>query len=111
MQPKEGEIVVKKHHYNAFYNTDLNIILQAAEIDTVAITGVCTDVSCLYTAREAFYLNYKTLVIEDLNGTRAWPDFGYGTVTCREQHLAAINSLAATGAQIMSSEEFCSSIE
>lgn len=104
--PEEQEIQIKKQYYNAFYQTELNVILQAMEADTVVITGVCTDVSCFYTAREAFYRNYRVAVLEDLTGTRAWPDFGYGAVTDREQHLAAVNNLAVTSAQIMSSGEF-----
>ena len=104
--PSESDIIIKKQHYDAFHQTDLAVVLQASQIDTIAIAGVCTDVSCLYTARGAFYRNYKIIVLEDLTGTKAWPGLGYGSVSEREQHLAAINNLSATNAQVMDSKEF-----
>ena len=55
--PSESDIIIKKQHYDAFHQTDLAVVLQASQIDTIAIAGVCTDVSCLYTARGAFYLS------------------------------------------------------
>ena len=110
-KPEEKDIVIQKQHYNAFYNTDLLSFLRSDNTDTVVITGVCTDVSCFYTAREAFNQNYKVILIEDLCGTTAWPDFGYGAVTAKEQHLAAINNLAATSAQVMSSQNFYNSVK
>lgn len=37
--PQEGELVIKKHRYSAFYNTDLETQLRNRGIDTLIITG------------------------------------------------------------------------
>ena len=106
--PKEGEIVLKKHHYSSFFNTDLDVILRANGVDTIVITGVNTDICCHGTATDAFFRSYKVIVLEDLNGTPGWEDCGLGNISPDEQHLAFINCLAATTAHVMSSDEFLS---
>jgi ureidoacrylate peracid hydrolase len=49
--PQEGEIVIKKHRYSAFYGTDLEIVLRNLGVRTVVITGVTTENCCHATAR------------------------------------------------------------
>ena len=40
--PRDGEIVITKHRFSAFYGTDLEIILRGLGVTTVVITGVTT---------------------------------------------------------------------
>lgn len=107
---RAGEIILKKHHYSAFYNTDLDVILRANNIDTLIITGVCTDVCCFATSRDAFFREYKVIFAEDLTGSPGWPDCGVGEVSPEETHLSFINNLAATTAQVMSGSAILNSI-
>lgn len=108
--PKDGEIVLGKHWYSSFNNTDLDVILKANHIKTLVITGVCTDCCCFRTARDAFFRDYRVVMLEDFNASPGWPDCGEGEVDPDTVHLSFVNTLAATTGQVMSSEEFLSRI-
>tara|TARA_X000000368_G_C23022346_1_gene708573 strand:- start:699 stop:1373 length:675 start_codon:yes stop_codon:yes gene_type:complete len=41
------------------------------KIDTLIITGTLSNVCCESTTRDAMFLNYKTIFVEDANGTRS----------------------------------------
>ncbi|SHH87674.1 ureidoacrylate peracid hydrolase [Sporobacter termitidis DSM 10068] len=70
--PLMDEQVVFKHRYDAFYNTNLELILKNVRglsgVDTVIITGTVTNVCCESTARGAFMRDYKVVFVSDANG-------------------------------------------
>ena len=104
--PKEDEIVIKKHRYSAFVGTDLELILRSCHIETVAITGVCTEICCLSTARDAMFNGYDVAFLSDLTGTLEYPDLGLGKVSAEEMHRVTLMNIAMTTAQVLSSDEF-----
>lgn len=63
--PAPGEIVVHKHKYSGFINTRLDSVLRAKKIETLLIAGVSTNVCVESTARDAFMLDYRVLLLED----------------------------------------------
>jgi ureidoacrylate peracid hydrolase len=65
VEPKANEPVVTKHRYNAFLNTDLDMILQAMRIRTAAVIGVTTNVCVESTARECCMRNYYGVMLSD----------------------------------------------
>lgn len=64
-----GEPVVPKHTFGGFYGTDLDDRLKSAGVDTVILTGVCTDICIQHTAGDAFFRGYRVMVPRD--GTAA----------------------------------------
>lgn len=65
VRPQEGDLVVTKHRYSAFHNTNVDTILGTNHIRTVVVTGVSTDV-CVETAvRDGFNRDYHVFVAED----------------------------------------------
>ncbi|RYM05083.1 cysteine hydrolase [Sporolactobacillus sp. THM7-7] len=56
-----GVIFVPKPEYDAFIGTNLDQILQAYHIDTVHLTGVCTDICDFLTAYGAYSRGYRTI--------------------------------------------------
>lgn len=70
VRPAPGDPIVTKHRYSAFYNTDLDTILRANGVRTVALTGVSTNVCVETTAREAFVRDYYVVLVGD--GTAAY---------------------------------------
>jgi ureidoacrylate peracid hydrolase len=70
VRPLPGDPIVTKHRYNAFHNTDLEMMLRARAIRTVVATGVATDVCVGSTAREAFMRDYYSIMVAD--GTATW---------------------------------------
>lgn len=81
VRPLPGDPIVTKHRYNAFHNTDLDIMLRARAIRTVVATGVATDVCVGSTAREAFMRDYYAIMVAD--GTATW--------TQQDQDAALLN--------------------
>jgi nicotinamidase-related amidase len=63
------DTVVTKHRVNAFYETVLEALLSANDVETVLICGVSTNMTVLTTAFEAHDRDYQFIVIEDACGT------------------------------------------
>ena len=63
--PQEGEPVIVKHRVNAFFGTDLDMILRAQGIDTLIMMGHATSGVILSTVRYGADADYKIVVVED----------------------------------------------
>jgi ureidoacrylate peracid hydrolase len=94
IQP-EDEITIKRR-FSALIqgSSDLGERLATAGIDTLIITGTATNVCCESTARDAFMLNYRTLMVSDANAT-----------TSDEAHNASLNALFNRFADVLSTDE------
>jgi nicotinamidase-related amidase len=57
--------VVVKHRVNAFFGTDLEMILRAHDIDTLVLLGHATSGVILSTVRYAADADYRLVVVED----------------------------------------------
>lgn len=72
LAPRPGEIVIRKHRYDAFHNTRLDSVLRSVSglngVDTVIITGTLTEVCCESTARSAFMRDYRVAFASDATG-------------------------------------------
>ena len=64
VQPLPHEPVVVKHRVNAFFGTDLEMILRAHDIDTLVLLGHATSGVIVSTVRYAADADYR-LVVED----------------------------------------------
>jgi len=64
-KPAPQDIVVKKFRYSGFYGTQLENLLRAMKRDTIAITGVATNVCCDSTARDGAMRDFKVLFLSD----------------------------------------------
>jgi ureidoacrylate peracid hydrolase len=65
LSPEPDDLVVSKHRYSGFYETDLDRLLRAAGIDTLIFTGATTSVCVESTLRDAFYRDYRCLLLND----------------------------------------------
>jgi ureidoacrylate peracid hydrolase len=68
LAPLEGEYVVDKQRYSAFYETNLDLILRSLGTTMVVVTGVTTNICVESTVRDAMFRDYKVTVIEDCTG-------------------------------------------
>ncbi len=109
--PKEGDIVLRKNRYSSFYGTRLDSILRTSGIDTVTITGVCTEACCFSTARDAGAMCYDVAFLSDLTGTVDYPDLGFGPMTALQMHHAMLTNIALTTADVMTSDDFLSRLK
>ena len=65
VKPADNEPVIGKHRVNAFYGTDLSIVLGANHIHTLILLGYATSGVVLSTTRYAADADYRVIVVED----------------------------------------------
>jgi ureidoacrylate peracid hydrolase len=68
IQPREGDIVITKHRYNAFLGTNLDLILRSRGIRSLLISGVGTNVCVESTLRDGYMRDYYIVLLEDCVG-------------------------------------------
>jgi biuret amidohydrolase len=74
LAPIAGEIVLDKPGKGAFYATDLELLLRNAQITSLIVTGVTTEVCVHTTVREANDRGFECLVLSDCVGSY-FPEF------------------------------------
>jgi ureidoacrylate peracid hydrolase len=82
--PQPDEPVVIKHRFDAFVDTELDIILRAAGIKTVIMSGTATHACVDSTARNAYFRDYYVVFGEDLVGG-ATPEVHRATMATMNQ--------------------------
>ena len=65
LAPLEDDIVVSKHRFSGFFETDLDEILRERGITSLIFTGCTTSVCVESTLRDAFFRDYHCLLLED----------------------------------------------
>ena len=71
LTPQPGDVIIRKHRYDAFHNTNLEVVLHTVgrrRIDTVVIIGTLTEVCCDSTARGAYMRDYRVAFVGDATG-------------------------------------------
>jgi nicotinamidase/pyrazinamidase len=58
-------IIVEKHTFSPFYETDLEVLLASSGVTAVAVAGVCTDICVLFTVEELRNRGYTVSVEAD----------------------------------------------
>ncbi|MBU2956103.1 isochorismatase family protein [Paracoccus sp. 1_MG-2023] len=65
LQPQEGDLLVPKPRYSAFFNTWLDSALRSRGIRNLVFTGIATNVCVESTLRDGFHLEYHCLMLDD----------------------------------------------
>lgn len=65
LKPREGDYVVEKRRYSAFFATDLDLLLRELNVDTLILTGLVTNVCVQHTAADAYFRGYRLVVVSD----------------------------------------------
>ena len=63
--PKEGDIVITKRQWGAFYGTELDLQLRRRGIRTIVLGGIATNFGVESTARDAYERGYAQVFAED----------------------------------------------
>ncbi len=61
-----GDIVIVKHHWGAFYGTELDLQLRRRGIQRIVLGGIATNFGVESTARQAWERDYGVVVTEDV---------------------------------------------
>ena len=89
------DYVIKKRRYSAFFGTDLDLVLREHRIEYVAITGTKTNCCVRSTVQDAYFNDYRTIVLSDCVGTNS--------KEVNDLHLSEIDKYFGT---VMMSKEF-----
>ncbi len=65
LAPRQGDLVVPKHRYSGFFETNLDSILRSRDIRHIIVTGCTTSVCVESTVRDAMFRDYHCVVLED----------------------------------------------
>jgi ureidoacrylate peracid hydrolase len=65
LAPHSGDVVIAKHRYSGFFQTDLDDVLRSRGITSLIFTGCTTSVCVESTLRDAFYRDYQCLLLTD----------------------------------------------
>jgi len=63
--PRDGDIVVTKHQWGAFYGTELDLQLRRRGIRTLLMCGISTNFGVESTARDGWERGYELVFVED----------------------------------------------
>lgn len=69
VQPEPGDIVIEKHRWDAFFNTDLDPILRNLDVNRLVVAGLQTNVCVETTSRTGMMKNFDIAVPEDAVST------------------------------------------
>ncbi len=69
VRPEPDDLIVTKHRYSAFVDTNLEAILRAQRIENLLFAGVATNICVDSSARDAYMRDYRVTVIDDCCGT------------------------------------------
>lgn len=94
LEPRDGEVIIKKNRPSAFYSTPLESYLRAMKIRNLVICGVTTNICVETTARDASQRDYRTFVVSDAVGEVE-----------QDRHDAALKSLGYMFARVMTVAE------
>jgi len=101
-----SDIVLKKPRFGAFYGTDLELILRKRGIDSIIVTGICTNVCCETTAREAAVRDFKVFFTSDGTATSAMHN-----VSAEELQRATCATFATVFGQVLSVDDVIAKIQ
>jgi ureidoacrylate peracid hydrolase len=90
LAPRPGDIVVSKHRYSGFFETDLDAQLRNLGIRNLIVTGCTTSICVESTIRDAMFRDYICLLLEDCTGQPSFPARASGT---HEASLLIIQSM------------------
>ncbi|MEM1508398.1 MAG: isochorismatase family cysteine hydrolase [Thermofilaceae archaeon] len=78
LEPFNSDYIVYKRRYDAFFGTDLDILLRELKVKNIIITGIHTHICVQQTAVSAFYRGYDVIVPVDCvaAASRDWHERG-----------------------------------
>ena len=105
LAPAPGDIVVRKHRYSGFFETDLDAQLRALRVRSLVVTGCTTSVCVESTIRDAMFRDYSCLLLEDCTGQPAFPGVSLAG------HEASLRVIEEVFGSVSDSETFVRAVD
>lgn len=100
MGPKDGDFVVTKKQWGAFYGTDLDLQLRRRKIDTIILCGIATSIGVESTARFAYEYGYDQIFAENAMASRS-----------EEEHMSSVKNIFPRIGRVRQTEEILAALE
>lgn len=105
LAPEPGDIVVSKRRFSGFYGTELDTILKTLGTKSLVFTGCTTSVCVESTLRDAFFRDYRCLLLADCTAEPI------GSDAPRTNHEATLAVIQAVFGWVSSSQAFLGTLE
>ncbi len=100
LTPEPGDLVLYKHRFSGFYETELDNILQRLEIRNLIFTGCTTSICVESTIRDAMFRDYRCVLLADCTGEPIGGDLA------RSNHEASLLTIQTFLGWVSNSERF-----
>jgi ureidoacrylate peracid hydrolase len=100
LAPQADDLVIYKHRFSGFYETDLDAILQQLGVKTLIVTGCTTSVCVESTVRDAMFRDYACVLLADCMGEPV------GDGLPRSNHEASLLVMQTLFAWVSGAEQF-----
>jgi ureidoacrylate peracid hydrolase len=97
VRPTEKDVIVTKHRFSAFQDTDLDLILRSQGVRTLIMTGIATNVCVESTARDGFFRDYYIAFTSDCTATFS-----------KEDHEGTLKNIRRFFGEVVSADEVAS---
>lgn len=94
LTPQNGDIVIGKPRYSAFFNSSLDSTLRARGIRNIVFVGIATNVCVESTLRDGFHLEYFGVMLEDATHHLGPPMMQEATVYNVEKFFGWVSTAA-----------------
>ena len=101
LKPQADDVVIYKHRFSGFYQTDLDATLKKLGVKHLIVTGCTTSVCVESTVRDAMFRDYSCVMLQDCMSQPTPPDGLPGT-----NHDASLVLAEAAFAWVSNSEQF-----
>jgi ureidoacrylate peracid hydrolase len=105
LAPEPGDLVLYKHRFSGFYETELDNVLHRLEIRNLIFTGCTTSICVDSTIRDAMFRDYRCVLLADCTGEPI------GGNLARSNHEASLLTIQALLGWVSNSERFLLAIK
>jgi len=106
LKPQADDVVVYKHRFSGFYQTDLDATLKKLEIKYLIITGCTTRVCVESTVRDAMFRDYSCVLLQDCMNQPT-----LGSSSPRSNHDASLVVAEMCLGWVSNSEQFIAALQ
>lgn len=104
LSPQPGDIIVAKHRFSGFFETELDGILRGLNIKQLIVTGCTTSVCVESTIRDAMFRDYQCCLLSDCSAEPI------GMANSRGNHEASLLTIELLLGWVSDSTRFIDSI-
>ncbi|HXM96362.1 MAG TPA: cysteine hydrolase [Candidatus Dormibacteraeota bacterium] len=106
LKPQPGDVVMYKHRFSGFYQTDLDTTLKKLGSKHLIITGCTTSVCVESTVRDAMFRDYSCVVLQDCVNQPA-----VGNSLVGSNHDASLVVVEAVFGWVSNSDQFVKALQ